>query len=197
MAVKKEVTKSVNFPTRQAAFDWLLSNGYKLGKSTFYGKVADGFPPQQKDGSIQIIDLQRFARTLDHSLTAQDSSLQTRREIADTEKAEHDCRIAKTKADNAEHKLSNEWAHREEVWSTVAAILGTLYTSVTHNAGAYHHGIIKAVNGDLSRGPQLAEKLTEFIDKSFNEISAVSKIDACFYRESETGTNEGDDAKEV
>lgn len=194
MAVKKEVAKSVNLPTRQAAFDWLLSNGYKIAKSTFYAKVADGFPSLQKDGSMLVTDLQRFARTIDHSLTAQDSSLQTRREIADTEKAEHDCRIAKTKADNAERRLSTEWAHREEVWSTIAAILGTLYTAITHNAGAAQQAIIKAVAGNLARGPQLSEQLTDFIDRSFNEVSAVIKIDACFYRENEAGINDSDHA---
>jgi hypothetical protein len=194
VAFKKVAAKNVNFQTRQAAFDWLLSNGYKIAKSTFYAKVADGFPALQKDGSMLVADLQRFARTIDHSLTAQDSSLQTRREIADTEKAEHDCRIAKTKADNAERSLSTEWAHREEVWSTIAAILGILYTAIIHNAGSAHQGIISAVAGNLARGPQLSEQLAEIIDRSFNEVSAVTKIDACFYRENEAGINDSDHA---
>lgn len=188
MASKKEAVKSVNLPTRQAAFDWLLSNGYKIAKSTFYAKVADGFPALQKDGSMLITDLQRFARTIDRSLTAQDSSLQIRRETAETEKAEHDCRIAKTKADHAERRLSTEWAHREEVYTTWAALIGDLYTALTHNAGTSAGGIISACNGDPVRTRQATDAITAVIDASFNEVCLRTHVEGCFYAELDSDT---------
>jgi hypothetical protein len=99
-----------------------------------------------------------------------------RKNLADADNKEMD-------VEHNRRKLSNNWAHRSEVYTTWAAIMGDLYTAITHN-NSYNLGhIITLVKGDQNKAPHLDDFLAEINNKSFNEVGMMKRVEGCFTSE--------------
>jgi hypothetical protein len=99
-----------------------------------------------------------------------------RKNIADAENKEMDV-VSKRR------QLSTDWAHRSEVYTTWAALMGELFTAISHNTSYNLGTIITRVKGDQSKLAHLDEFLGEIIGKSFNEVGMLKKIEGCFKSE--------------
>jgi len=182
----KLVLNDKPFRNRQEAFSWLLENGHKVAKSTFYSSCNDGRPTINSDGTLDRNNVLLYAHSLDKSVVA-NSDYQERKEKAECERAEYEARIASVKADHAERKLSKEWCHAEECWTIVAAVMGDLYQTLQHKARADAHAVISVVSGNQTRQAHLAPVLESLIDKAFNEVGMKERIECVFYVEDDVG----------
>ena len=80
----KSVLNSEPFTTRQDAFNWLLTNGHKVAKSTFYAACNAGSPSVNADGSLDRNSILRYAQSLDKSTSA-NSDYRHRKQVFFTE----------------------------------------------------------------------------------------------------------------
>lgn len=180
------------FKNETEAYQYLLSLGYDISRGKFN---------QDKNGGQLTVDGKKISKfsVLQYGLRLKQSQkatasvysgdLQARRELADTEKAEHDARIARMKADEAERELQRRWLYRDEAVADLAAIIASLQQAFDHAVIAGAEAIIRCAGGDTSRTFDVSEAVDELvIARAFNEVAAAGSLRVKF-----KGDRKGDD----
>lgn len=160
-----------NFQHRQAAFDWLIENGHRVGKATFYGHCKAGWPKVNSDGSVSRQDVIAYTRTLDKStyapvgIEAKKAELEIRKLELDVKKREIELR-----------KDDDNWLDRTTAYAQMAAFFGTLVDSIEHHLLSGMNELIEEVDGNQAlreRGYDVAESL---MHRAVNEVLEGGKI---------------------
>lgn len=175
-----EATPGEWFKNETEAYNYLLSLGYDISRGKFN---------QDKNGGHLTVDGKRISKfsVLQYGLRLKQNQktqasvysgdLQARRELADTEKAEHDARIARTKADEAERELNRRWLYRDEAVADLAAIISSLQQALDHAVTSGADAVIRCAGGDPARGFDVSEAISELIvARAFNEVSAAGTL---------------------
>lgn len=159
------------FRHRQAAFDWLLENGHKLGKSTFYQACKDGFPALNSDGAISKQEVILYSRTLDKSTFAP-VGVAAKKEELEVRKLELDVK----KKENELRKDDDRWLYRDEAYAQMAALFGTLVESLNHHFLIGMDELVDTLDGNSSLKEQGYELAEEIIGRACNEVCAMGRI---------------------
>ena len=178
------------FKNETEAYQYLLSLGYDISRGKFNQDKNNG--QLTVDGKkISKFSVLQYGLRLKQSQKATASvysgDLQARRELADTEKAEHDARIARMKADEAERELHRHWLYRDEAVADLAAIIASLQQALDHAVIAGAEAIIRCAGGDVSRTFDVSEAVNELvIGRAFNEVAAAGNLRVKFKGERQT-----------
>lgn len=178
------------FKNETEAYNYLLSLGYDISRGKFN---------QDKNAGQLTVDGKKISKfsVLQYGLrlkqaqktqaSAYSGDLQARRELADTEKAEHDARIAKVKADEAERELNRSWLYRDEAVADLATIIASLQQALDHAVITAAEAVIRCAGGDISRTFDVTEAINELvIARAFNEIAAAGTLRVKFKGERAT-----------
>lgn len=168
------------FKNQQTALTYLLNLGYSVSPGKFSQDMRDG--QIIRDGKrVSKFSVLQYGLRLKQNQKTQSSAysgdLQARRELADTEKAEHDARIARVKADEAERELNRYWLYRDEAVADLAAIIASLQQALDHAVIAGAEAVIRCAGGDISRTFDVSEAINELvIGRAFNEVAAAGTL---------------------
>ena len=177
------------FKNETAAYNYLQSLGCEVSRGKFN---------QDKNAGLLTVDGKRISKfsVLQYSMRlkkdrqtvtgAPSADLLERREKAETEKAEHDARIARMKANAAEREMDRRWLYRDEAVADLAAIIGSLQQALDHSVIAGAEAVIMAAGGDAARSFDVAEAVNELIiARAFNEVAAAGTLRVRFKGEPE------------
>jgi len=178
------------FKNETEAYTYLQNLGCDVSRGKFN---------QDKNAGLLTVDGKRISKfsVLQYSMrlkkerqtssTANSEDMVARRDKADTEKAEHDSRIAKMKADDAERELNRRWLYRDEAVSDLAAIIASLQQALDHSVIAGAEAVILAAGGDVARSFDVTEAVNEMIiARAFNEVASAGTLRVKFKGESES-----------
>lgn len=178
------------FKNETEAYNYLLSLGYDISRGKFNQDKNSG--QLTVDGKkVSKFSVLQYGLRLKQAQKATASiysgDLQARRELADTEKAEHDARIARMKADEAERELQRRWLYRDEAVADLAAIIASLQQALDHAVIAGAEAIIRCAGGDVTRTFDVSEAVNELvIGRAFNEVAAAGSLRVKFKGERQT-----------
>jgi len=168
------------FKTQKDALQYLQSLGYQISAGKFSadmqaGQLITDGRKVSKFSTLQYgLRLKQQHATGTAAITA---DLQARRELADTEKAEHDARIAGMKADHAEREHDRYWLYRGDAVADLAAIIVTLQQALDHAVITGAEAVIRCAGGDISRTFDVSEAINELIiARAFNEVAAAGTL---------------------
>lgn len=167
-----------HFANRREAWQWLRDNGYEASESTFYRNIGQpGYPQLLPGKRLSRWECSEFLRRqmVDGAATPRggvydaDDLLQ-RKLVADTEKAEADAGIARSKQIKLEREADREWVRRVDAYALAAALIGRLRDAVLHHL---RHGALRlaqSVRGETERAPELYEAAAACVATAFNEV---------------------------
>ena len=167
-----------HFATRREAWQWLRDNGYEASESTFYRNIGQpGYPrllPGKRPSRWECSEFLR-RQMVDGAATPQGGvydpdDLVQRKLVADTEKAEADAGIARSKQIKLEREADREWVRRVDAYALAAALIGRLRDAVLHHL---RHGALRlaqSVRGETERAPELYEAAAACVATAFNEV---------------------------
>lgn len=168
------------FKNETEAYNYIISLGHDVSRGKFNQDKNSG--QLTVDGKkVSKFSVLQYGMRLKQSRQTQtsvfSSDLQGRREKADTEKAEHDARISRVKAEDAERELDRRWLYRDEAVADLAAIIASLQQSLDHAVIAGAEAVIHSAGGDLSRTFDVSEIVNEIIiGRAFNEVAAAGTL---------------------
>lgn len=168
------------FANRREAWQWLRENGLEMGESTFYRRVNEpGFPRLLPDKRLSRWECGEFLRRqmVDGGATPTGGvynadELVQRKLVADTEKAEADAGIARSKRLRLERETDREWIPRKDAFALAAALVGRLRDAVLHHLRHRALSLTQAVRGETERAPELYEAAAAAVATAFNEVAA-------------------------
>lgn len=168
------------FANRREAWQWLRENGLEMGESTFYRRIGEpGFPRLLPDKRLSRWECGEFLRRqmVDGGATPTGGvynadELVQRKLVADTEKAEADAGIARSKRLRLERETDREWIPRKDAFALAAALVGRLRDAVLHHLRHRALSLTQAVRGETERAPELYEAAAAAVATAFNEVSA-------------------------
>lgn len=184
------------FKNETEAYNYLMSLGYDVSRGKFNMDKNNGLltVDGKRISKFSVLQyglrLKQARQTVSSIVTA---DLQAQRDQDEARKIKAEAEIKEMQSENLKRKLSTEWAHRGEIYTTWAAIMGDLYTAMIHNMSYNTGHIITLIGGDHSKIPHLDEMLTDIINKSFNEVGMVNRIDGCFTAEDMDDEYQDDD----
>jgi hypothetical protein len=177
------------FKNETEAYNFLQSLGYEVSRGKFN---------QDKQAGLLTIDGKRISKfsvlqygmrlKKDRQMVSGTNSeeLLARREKAETLKAEHDERIAKVKADDAEREQNKRWLYRDEAVADLAAIIASLQQALDHAVIAGAEAVIRCAGGDVARTFDVSEAVNDIIiARAFNEVAAAGHLRVKFKGERE------------
>ncbi|HIJ94820.1 MAG TPA: hypothetical protein HPP94_03595 [Desulfuromonadales bacterium] len=162
---------SDTFKHRQAAFNWLLESGFRIGKATFYGHCLAGFPAVNQDGTVSKQEVINYSRTIDKSAFAP-VGVAAKKEELEIRKLE----LAVEKSERELRRDDDRWLYRDEAYAQMAAFLGTLLEAIKHHFLVGMEEIVDAVDGNISLKEQGYELAEEIIGRACNETLALGQI---------------------
>jgi len=178
------------FKNETEAYNYLISLGHEISRGKFNQDKNSGQLTLEGKKVSKFSVLQygmRLKQCRQTQSSALSSDLQGRRELADTEKAEHDARIARVKAEDAERELDKKWLYRDEAVADLAAIIASLQQSLDHAVIAGAEAAIRASGGDIGRTFDVTETINEIIiGRAFNEVAAAGTLRIKFKGERST-----------
>lgn len=168
------------FKNETEAYNYLISLGHDVSRGKFNQDKNSGLVTVEGK-KVSKFSVLQYGMRLKQNRQAQTGAtsidLQERREKADTEKAEHDARISKVKADDAERELDKKWLYRDEAVADLAAIIASLQQSLDHAVIAGSEAAILASGGDITRTFDVTETINEIIiGRAFNEVAAAGTL---------------------
>lgn len=177
------------FKNETEAYNYLQSLGYEISRGKFN---------QDKNGGQLTVEGKKISKfsVLQYGLrlkqnqktvsSAYSGDLQARRELAETEKAEHDARISRVKAEEAERELDGKWLHRDDAVADLAAIIASLQQAFDHAVVVAAEAVINIAGGDISRTFDVSEAISDLvIARGFNEIAQAGQLRVKFKGEQE------------
>lgn len=177
------------FKNETEAYNYLLSLGYDISRGKFnQDKNSGQFTTDgKKISKFSVLQYGlRLKQAQKTTTSAHTADLQARKELADTERAEHDARIAKVKADEAERALNRTWLHRDEAVADLAAIIASLQQALDHAVIVAAEQIIHTAGGDQARTFDVTEAVNDLIIvRAFNEIAAAGTLRVKFKGDSQ------------
>lgn len=178
------------FKNETEAYNYLINSGHDISRGKFNQDKNSG--QLTVDGKrISKFSVAEYGKRLkkDRQFAASSTSeeYQARREKAETEKAEHDARIARNKADDADRELDKKWKYRDEANDELAVIISSLQQAIDHAVIAGSEAVIRAAGGDITRTFDVTETINEMIiARAFNEVSAAGTLRVKFKGERDT-----------
>ena len=193
-----------HFANRREAWQWLRDNGYEASESTFYRNIGrPGYPALLPGKRLSRWECSEFLRRqmVDGAATPQGGvydpdDLVQRKLVADTQKAEADAGIARSKQLRLEREADREWVRRVDAYALAAALIGRLRDAVLHHL---RHGALRlaqSVHGDTERAPELYEAAAACVATAFNEVERepldVTLLDSAPDTDTPEDTEDGD-----
>ena len=167
------------FANRREAWQWLKENGLEMGESTFYRRIGSpGFPQLLPGKRLSRWECSEFLRQQQMAGAAApqggvhsaDELLQ-RKLVADTEKAEADAGIAKSKAADLARKTDRYWMPRLDAYAMCAALVGRLIDAALHQIRHRQIELVAACRGEEERAPELYEAIARAFAAARNEVA--------------------------
>jgi len=178
------------FKNETEAYQYLISLGYDISRGKFNQDKNAGHLTVDGKKVSKFSVLQyglRLKQAQKTQASAYSGDLQARRELADTEKAEHDARIARMKADEAEREQNRRWLYRDEAVADLATIIASLQQALDHAVIAGAEAVIRCAGGDTTRTFDVSEAINELVvARAFNEVSAAGTLRVKFKGERAT-----------
>ncbi len=168
------------FKNETEAYQYLISLGYDISRGKFNQDKNSGqlTVDGKKVSKFSVLQYGlRLKQAQKATASVYSGDLQARRELADTEKSEHDARIARIKADEAERELNRRWLYRDEAVADLAAIIASLQQALDHAVVAAAEAVIRCAGGDTARAFDVSEAINELvIARAFNEVAAAGSL---------------------
>lgn len=172
---KEQAGDPERFETKFAAWEWLVANGWKLGKSQFYNHCKDGLIRPDADGSYSMKRLKKYAET--HVKRAETGLLQRDElERLQERKLKGEVELLEVKKAREQHDLDvrrGRFIPREDVEIELAgravAFLSGLRNTVQMSAVDW----IRLVNGDTSRAAILIDAMTHDIEHRLSHYAST------------------------
>lgn len=167
------------FANRREAWQWLRDNGLEMGESTFYRQVGKpGFPALLPGKRLSKWECSEFLRQQQMAGAAapqggvhSTDDLLQRKLVADTEKAEADAGIAKSKAADLARKTDKYWMPRLDAYAMCAALVGRLIDAALHQIRHRQIELVAACRGEEERAPELYEAIARAFAAARNEVA--------------------------
>lgn len=165
------------FKNRKEALVWLQSRG-QISQGKFYQDCERGLITIHADKTISKWQVMEYAEKVFGPVREVTPSADTaaKKERLEIEKLELE--VEKRKLEN--RKEDDKWLHKEEAWSQMAAIIGTLRDSLRHHFHVGQAHIIHLAGGDQTRGPEVYEGAEEILARAFNEVVSAGRIEGMF-----------------
>jgi hypothetical protein len=174
MAPKKKLLQpdvSATFKTRNAAYEWLKAEGYKITHTAFYNDCKSGVIGVNKDGSVSRHKVALYAQTKDAGVV-QVLSLTAKKEELTVEKLQLEVDQKKREA----RKDDDRWLYRDEAYAQMAAFFGTLIESLNHHFMVAMDEMVDTLDGNISLKEQGYELAEDIIGRACNEVCAMGQI---------------------
>lgn len=176
------------FATETEAYHYIISLGHEVSRGKFNQDKKAG--KLTTDGKkISKFSVLQYALSLRQNrqaaVGANSADLQARKEVADTEKAEHDARISRVKAEEAERERDEKWMLREDAEDQAAVLVGLIKDAFRHRVYLDHADLLHTAGGDQGHLAEFAHDLQLFCDRAFNDVAAYKEIDVEFEEEDE------------
>jgi hypothetical protein len=148
--------------------EYLTARGWKIKKSSAYQHVKEKKLQHKADGTFSIADVEMYARKylkrLDGtSVKKSIDNMMERKYNAETESAEFDARIKRIKAEAIEGKYVLREIFEDEIAAQALAFRNSIQTYIHAQA----EEIVSFVGGDVSRIPDLLERMMDSADNHF------------------------------
>lgn len=178
------------FKTEREAHNFLVSLGHDISTGKFNTDKNAGLLTTDGKKISKFSVLQyglRLKKDRQFISGTTSDEFSARREKAETEKAEHDARIARNKADDADRELDKKWKYRDEANDELAVIISSLQQAIDHAVIAGAEAVIRAAGGDINRTFDVTETINEMIiARAFNEVAAAGTLRVKFKGERDT-----------
>lgn len=153
-----------------------ILEGYRY-LSTLCNVSEAKFRKDKKEGKVSL----NRADIVDYALSLRGESVdieewKVRKTKADCERAEHEARIARVKADEAEREIDRKWLYRDDVVADMAATIATIQQSIEYSITRDVLNVIEAADGNQNRVYDTREAISRIIAKAFNEVANMGAL---------------------
>lgn len=158
------------FANRKEALEWLNANDYKVSQGKFYQDCKkNGYPFVGKDGSVSKYQVAEYGMSLQKELVPDLSALERSGHLHRKEKAEME--ISEMKAERMRRDEDVLWLHADTAWSVLAVLIGSLRDAIRRSLHGAQVDIVLAAGGEISRAPEVYERIEGVVDQAFNEVA--------------------------
>ena len=158
------------FENRKEAHQWLTDNGFKGSQGKFYQDCKrNAFPFVNKDKTVSKYQVAEYGRGLQEKQTPDLSAIQRSEYLHQKEKAESE--IAIMKAERMRRDEDALWLHADTAWSVLAVLIGNLRDAIRRSLHSAQVDIVLAAGGEISRAPEVYERIEGVVDQAFNEVA--------------------------
>lgn len=167
------------FKNRKEALAWLQTKG-QISTSKFYQDCQDGKIAVAADKTLSKFKVAEYAEKVFGFAKPVTPSYERSDKMAQLELREQELKVEKMELAN--RKEDANWLQKEEAWSQMAAVIGTLRDSLRHQIHIGSVAIIHASGGDPARGPEVYEQAEELVSRAFNEVVNAGRIEGMFVK---------------
>lgn len=167
------------FANRKQAFDWLISQGYKVSRGKFYNDCEAGRPAVHRDKTVSRFQVLQYGQQLDLETRTSSSDLSQREQELKIQKLEND--IKKQEIDT--RKEDRLWMLVSDAEAEQAAIVGILRDALEHRFYIRREELILSAGGTRAKIGIFTSSLSTLIKDAFNEIANIKEHDVEFEEE--------------
>lgn len=166
------------FANRKQALNWLQAQGYKVGQDKFYKDCKAGFPQIHRDKTISRFQVLQYAQQLDVDRRSSPlTDLSAQREDAETRKAIADAQKAEIQAAQLQRELDKNWISRTDSDLEVCTWSALVRDSLAHRISQSLPALIHATGGQIERLADGQAIIDQAITDGCNDIANSGDVD--------------------